>query len=203
MTAVQPPPGPPWDATRARVIVVGASAGAVDALSAILPALPRGYPIPVIVVVHLPAGRPSAMTDLFRAKCEVEVREVEDKEPLLAGVIYFAPPDYHVLLESDQRLSLSVEDPVNFSRPSVDVLFESAADAYGPDVIGIILTGANGDGARGLRAIQAAGGTVIVQKPELAHAPEMPVAALAACPGAIVLGLDRIAACLNEVVTSR
>jgi len=184
---------------RIRAVVMGASAGAVEALSAILPALPAGYPLPVIVVVHLPPDKDSAMAKLLQMKCRVDVREVEDKEPLEAGTVYIAPPDYHVLVEHDERLSLSSEEPVFYSRPSIDVLFESAADVYGPGLVGIVLTGANSDGAQGLRAICAAGGTALVQHPEQAYATAMPQAALEACPEAKALSLPAIAAYLKEV----
>lgn len=184
---------------RIRAVVVGASAGAVEALSAILPSLPAGYPLPVIVVVHLPPDKDSAMAKLLQMKCRVDVREVEDKEPLEAGTVYIAPPDCHVLVEHDERLSLSSEEPVFYSRPSIDVLFESAADVYGPGLLGIVLTGANSDGAQGLRAICAAGGTALVQHPEQAYATAMPQAALDACPEAKALSLPAIAAYLKEV----
>lgn len=187
----------------ARLIVIGASAGAVDALSSILPTLPKDYPIPVAVAVHLPPDRGSVMAELFQAKCAIDVREVEDKEPLRPGAAWFAPPDYHVLVESDGRLSLSADEPVHYSRPAIDVLFESAADAYGPDVVGVILTGANADGARGLRAVQLAGGVAVVQTPDRAYATAMPQAALEACPGAHVLNLDQIAGFLRELTTVR
>jgi two-component system chemotaxis response regulator CheB len=186
--------------SRARAIVIGASAGAVDALSSLLPALPGDYPLPVMVVVHLPPDKNSLLPDLFRDKCRVQVREAEDKEPITAGTVYFAPPDYHLLVELDERLSLSSDEPVAYSRPSIDVLFESAADAFGPGLIGIILSGANQDGARGLCAIYEAGGTALVQDPELAHAREMPRAALAACPDARTMSLEEIAEYLKKVV---
>jgi two-component system chemotaxis response regulator CheB len=187
--------------SRARAIVVGASAGAVDALLAVLPALAADFPLPVMVVVHLPPEMKSGIPGLLRARCRVDVREAEDKEPARPGTVYFAPPDYHLLVEPDGRLSLSSEEPVHHSRPSIDVLFETAADAYGPGLIGIILTGANADGARGLRAIRDAGGIALVQRPDLAYSPAMPRAALEACPGATALGLDEIAAYLMEVVS--
>jgi two-component system chemotaxis response regulator CheB len=182
----------------AEAVVVGASAGAVEALSAILPELPGDYPLPLLVVVHLPPDRKSVMAELFRARCRVEVREAEDKEPIRGGVVYFAPPDYHLLVEPDRRLSLSSDEPVRYSRPSVDVLFETAVDAYGPGLTGVVLTGANDDGARGLRAIHEAGGTAVVQRPDLAFAPAMPAAALEACPGSRVLTLEEIAKFLKE-----
>jgi two-component system chemotaxis response regulator CheB len=183
---------------RPHVVVIGASAGALDALTAILPALPADFGLPIVVVVHIPPDKPSVLSELFTAKCAVRVREAEDKEPLAKGTVYFAPPDYHLLVESDRTLSLSTEAPVLFSRPSIDVLFESAADALGPAVIGLVLTGANEDGASGLKAVVDAGGTAIVQDPETAFASAMPEAALAACPDATVVLLEEIAKYLKR-----
>ena len=181
-----------------KAIVVGASAGALEALSVILPDLPANYRLPVLVVVHVPPDKKSVLVDLFRQKCRVAVHEAEDKEPILGGNIYFAPADYHLLVEKDGSVSLSSDEPVLYSRPSIDVLFESAADAYGPDLIGVVLSGANQDGANGLKAIVDAGGTALVQRPEGAFASAMPQAALAACPTAEVLSLEKIAVRLQE-----
>ena len=186
---------------RFAAIVIGASAGALEALSGILPALPKGYRIPIMIVVHLPPDKKSVLADLLQAKCELDVHEAQDKEPIEDGTVYIAPPDYHLLIERDRYLSLSSEEPVLFSRPSIDVLFETAADAYGESLIGIILTGANNDGALGLKAIVDAGGMALVQQPELAYAPMMPQAALEACPDAQVLKLQEIATYLKEAVT--
>ncbi len=182
-----------------RAVVIGASAGALQALSQILPKLPSDFPVPVLIVVHIPADRRNMLAPLFQAKCRMLVREAEDKEPAMAGTIYFAPPGYHLLVESDGSLSLSSDEEVLYSRPSVDVLFESAADAYGPNVIGIILTGANPDGAQGLKAIGESGGTAIVENPADAYADTMPEEALKACPNAHVLALGEIAAHLLRV----
>ena len=183
----------------AQAVVIGASAGAVEALSLILPRLPEDFGLPVLVVVHVPPDRRSIMADLFRAKCRLAVKEADDKEPLAAGTVYFAPPDYHLLVEADKSLSLSYDEPVLFSRPSIDVLFESAADAYGAGLIAIVLTGANQDGASGLRAVAEAGGVTIVQDPDGAFAPAMPEAAIQMCPNARVLPLAAIAEYLKEV----
>jgi two-component system, chemotaxis family, protein-glutamate methylesterase/glutaminase len=181
-----------------RAVVIGASAGALQALSLILPALPADFPLPIMVVVHIPSDRRNMLAPLFQAKCRMAVREAEDKEPALAGTIYFAPPDYHLLVEADGTLSLSSDEEVLYSRPSIDVLFESAADAYGAALIGIILTGANPDGAQGLKAIAAAGGRTIVEDPSAAYAEAMPLAAVKACPGAYVLPLAAIASYLMK-----
>ena len=173
-------------------IVIGASAGALEALSVILPALPAAFDLPILVVVHVPPDKKSILAELFDAKCKVKVREAEDKEPIAGGTVYFATADYHLLVEADKTLSLSNDDPVLYSRPSIDVLFETAADAYGPGLIAIVLTGANHDGADGLAAVVRAGGAAIVQTPEGAYAAAMPQAAIAAAPGARVLSLNEI-----------
>jgi two-component system, chemotaxis family, protein-glutamate methylesterase/glutaminase len=185
--------------TPAEAVVIGASAGALEALSVILPSLPADFGLPVFIVVHVPPDKTSILAELFQAKCRVKVREAEDKEPVSSGTAYFAPPDYHLLVEMDKSLSLSNDEPVLWSRPSLDVLFESAADAYGPGLIAIVLTGANQDGAKGLKAVGEAGGIAIVQRPEGAYASAMPEAAIAECPSARVMSLEEIAAWLLDV----
>lgn len=188
---------------RIEAVVVGASAGAIEALSVILPSLPSDSALPLMVVIHWPRDRRSGLAELFGAKCHVEVKEAEDKELIQAGTVYFAPPDYHLLVEPDRRLSLSSDEPVLYSRPSIDVLFESAADAYGDSLLGIILTGASSDGARGLRMVCDAGGKALVENPEAAHASAMPQAALAACPSARAMSLEQISAFLQDVTNNR
>lgn len=183
----------------ARAVVIGASAGALDALSRILPAVPAGFPYPIVIVVHVPADRDSILARLLGARCAIPVREVEDKEPLCGGTVYVAPPDYHLLVERTGHLALSVDDPVNFSRPSIDVLFESAADAFGSGTVGVILTGASCDGANGLRAIRRAGGVTLVQRPDQSFSSLMPQSALDACPEARVGSLEEIARFLGEL----
>jgi two-component system chemotaxis response regulator CheB len=185
-----------------RAVVIGASAGAVQALQVVLPALPADYALPVLVVVHVPPDRSNVLLPLFQAKCRITVKEAEDKEAVVGGVIYFAPSDYHLLVETDGSLALSWDEPVNFSRPSIDVLFESAADAYGTGLAGVILTGANNDGALGLKSVMDAGGVVIVENPVGAYASAMPEAALAACPSAAIMNLDAIASYLSSLGTA-
>lgn len=181
-----------------QIVVVGASAGAVEALTALLPGLPTTYPKAVLVVVHLPPDRGSHIAELFRDRCRLEVKEADDKESIEAGKVYFAPTAYHMLVEQGGYISLSADDPVNFSRPSIDVLFESAADAFGPNALAIVLTGANQDGAVGARAIEKAGGRVLVQRPDQAASPTMPQAALSLCSGAKALCLNDLARALCE-----
>jgi len=183
----------------ADAIVIGTSAGGVEALSVLLPSLPVGLRAAVLVVLHLPRERPSLLVDIFTPKCRLPVREAEDKEPIEPGVVYFAPPDYHLLVDSGPRVALSADEPVNFSRPSIDVLFESAADFYGARLIGIILTGASHDGALGLEAVRRAGGVTIVQEPESAQVPTMAESALKRGPVDHVLSLEQIAGWLRAL----
>lgn len=180
-------------------IVVGGSAGSLSVLLQLLPSLPAEFALPVLIVLHVPAHHHSSLAELFQPKCRVTVKEAEDTEPIAPGTVYFAPPDYHLLVEKDHRLSLSNEEPVNFSRPSIDVLFESAADAYGRALLAIILTGANQDGAQGVRAVCDAGGYAVVQTPESAEARAMPEAALAACPDAEPMTLGGMEALLHFI----
>ncbi|HEX3869585.1 MAG TPA: chemotaxis protein CheB [Pirellulales bacterium] len=185
-----------------RAVVIGASAGAIEALSVVFSKLPRHYALPILVVVHVPPDRHGAIPALFAAKCLLSVREADDKEPIEPGTIYFAPPDYHLMVDVSHSIALSSEEPVLFSRPSIDVLFETAADVYGSDLVGVILTGANSDGARGLKRIADAGGVALVQRPDQAAASAMPQAALDSCPQARAMSLDEIASYLRNLGTT-
>jgi two-component system chemotaxis response regulator CheB len=186
-------------AGRIDAIVIGASAGGIEALSVLLPALPPSLLAPLFIVLHLPRERPSLLVEIFEKRCPLPVREAEDKEPIIPGTVYFAPPDYHMLLENSSQIALSTDEPVHFSRPAIDVLFESAAEAYGERVLGIILTGGNQDGAAGLHAIHRAGGVTVVQAPENAKSPLMVVSALQRSPADFVLPLERIAELLSTL----
>ncbi|WP_043605465.1 chemotaxis protein CheB [Novosphingobium sp. Rr 2-17] len=181
-----------------QAVVIGASAGAIQALLHILPALPGDFALPILIVVHVPPTRKSELTTLFSGRCALPVREAEDKETIVPRTIYFAPPDYHMLVETEGIISLSRDEAVCFSRPSIDVLFETAADAWGSRVAGIVLTGANDDGASGLAAIGGAGGVTLVEDPASAYSRAMPAAALARWPRAEVRSLDGIVAYLKE-----
>ena len=177
-------------------VVMGASAGGVEALSMILPALPADTRAAVFVVLHLPRDRPSLLVEIFARKCRLRVREAEDEQPVEPGTVYFAPSNYHVLLEHGPRLALSVDEPVHHSRPSVDVLFESAADVYGDRLLGVLLSGANEDGAQGLAVIRRAGGITVAQEPATANSPQMVTAALKLKQPTHVLPLREIASLL-------
>jgi two-component system chemotaxis response regulator CheB len=159
-------------------ITIGGSAGALEALATILPAIPPGFALPIVLVLHIPPNKPSYLPEVLGSMCALPVKEAEDKEPLSPGAMYVAPPDYHVLIEKRRCLSLSVDAPVHYSRPAIDVLFESAADAYGGRVAGVLLAGASSDGALGLARIRRAGGLALVQAPETAAVRTMPDSAL-------------------------
>lgn len=161
-----------------QAIFVGASAGGISAILKLLDILPKDFPIPIIVAQHLPKDLQVQTTLVFERDRKNRVFEAEDKMPIQAGHVYFAPPDYHLLIEPDFVLSLSQDDHVNFSRPSIDVLFESAAIAFGKGACGVLLTGSNEDGAKGLVEIKRLGGKIIVQDPEDAEFSSMPQAAL-------------------------
>jgi len=183
------------------MLVIGVSAGGVDALGKLLPALPADAGLAVAIVLHIPADKPSLLAELFAARCKLRVKEVEDKEPVEANVVYFAAPDYHMLVEPDKSFSLSRDEPVYFSRPSIDLLFESAALAYRSSLLGIILTGANSDGAAGLKALRRAGGIAWAQDPGEASVPVMPRSAIDSAGVDRILSLDAMAALLSRPAT--
>ena len=184
-------------------VVIGGSAGSIEALGEVRPALPPTLQAAVLVVLHLPRERPSLLCSIFRHRCALPVCEPQDKEPVAPGTVYFAPPDYHLLVDAGPQLALSIDPPVHFSRPSIDVLFESAADWYGPRLMAVLLSGANGDGAHGLLAVQRAGGATVVQSPESAVAPAMPQAAMALLQPQHVLPPPRIASLLTTLHSRR
>jgi two-component system, chemotaxis family, protein-glutamate methylesterase/glutaminase len=180
-------------ALHVEAIVAGASAGGVDALGAILEALPADFAPAIVAVIHIPQDRPSLLATLYRERCRLPVREALDKEPIARGTVYLAPPGYHLLVERERTLALSLEAPVRFSRPSIDVLFESAAAAYGPVLLGIVLSGANDDGADGLAAIRRAHGHAWVQAPADALASAMPEAAIERAGADLILPIADLA----------
>lgn len=188
------PPRPPFDA-----VVVGASAGGVQALQALLSNLPANLPVPVLIVLHLPRARPSRIADLLDVGCALPVREAEDKQPLLPGTVTFAPPDYHLLVEDRTSLALSVDEPVLFSRPAIDPLFESAAAIFGERLLAILLTGASSDGSAGVAAVRRAGGSAWIQQPEDAASPLMPASALAHAGADAVLTLQQICSRMEQL----
>lgn len=179
-----------------RVVVVGASAGGLHALRTLVSGLPADFEIPVVVVQHR-AKESELLCELLQECTQVPVQEVVDKMDFGPGV-FVGPPDYHLLVD-DGYFSLTTDEPVRYSRPSIDVMFESAVDTFGMDVVGVVLTGANADGARGLRRVADAGGHAVVQDPETAEVRVMPRSAAKAVPEACVLPLEEIAGHLTRI----
>lgn len=159
--------------------MIGTSAGGLFALSYLVEQLPAEYPYPVIIVQHRMNDQQELLEELLQVKCKLPVKQADEKETIEKGIVYLAPPGYHLLIESDRTFSLSVDKPVSYSRPSVDVLFETAALVYREGLIGIILTGANKDGAAGITAVGKYGGLTVAQHPDEAQFPSMPAAAIA------------------------
>ena len=195
-------PSTPMPLAPVDAIVLGASAGGVDALLAIFSALPSSFVLPMVAVMHIPRNKPSLLVEVLGARAHIAVREACDKDVLLPGLV-IAPPDYHVLLDVDSgcrhlagaqdvHLALSNDELVSYCRPSIDVLFQSAAEVFGPRVAGVVLTGANDDGALGLQAIKANGGLCAVQSPDEASARRMPEAAIASAQPQFVAPLNGI-----------
>lgn len=186
---------------RIEMVVIGGSAGGVDALVGLLPALPEGFAPAVTCILHVPPDRESRLAELFAARTALPVREAQDKEPIQPGTVYFAGSGYHLSVEQDRSFSLSCEPPVQFARPAIDILMESAADVYGPALAGILLTGANFDGAEGMCRIRERGGLTIVQDPEEAQASAMPAEAIRRCAPHLVLPLPAIRSVLPLLET--
>jgi len=175
-----------------KLITIGVSAGAMEALSVIIPKLPATFSIPVVIIQHISPHSDNYMTRYLNTISDIYVKEVDEKEKVRPGVVYTAPPNYHVLLEDDETFSLSVDERINFARPSIDVFFESAADVYRSLLMGVILTGANNDGSKGLKFIKKMGGTTIVQDPKTADVDGMPKAALESTKVDYILPLEEI-----------
>ena len=173
------------------VVVIGSSLGGLDAVSTVLAGLPEGFHLPIVIAQHRATVPPAGgdLRELWQRHTSLVVSDAEDKGPIVPGHVYVAPADYHLMIEAPDLLALSTDGPVLWARPSVDVLFETAAEAYGDGVIGVILTGASADGSQGLRAIRARGGCALVQEPSSAECDVMPRAALAATSVNHVLGL--------------
>jgi two-component system chemotaxis response regulator CheB len=175
-----------------KLVVIGTSLGGLSALKVLLSGLPANFPVAIAVVQHRHKDSEDMMSSFLQPYITLPIREVVDKDDLLPGTVYVAPADYHLLVDPGY-FTLSTDAPVSYARPSIDVLFESAADVYGEFVIGIVLTGANQDGAKGLAAIKAQGGSTIVQEPATAESPSMPTAAIATAVVDWILPLPKIA----------
>ncbi len=184
---------------RLEAIAIGVSAGGLEALLAIIPRLPQNYSLSVFVVQHMGEGSDRFLSDYLNEKSEIRVKEAEDKETIEKGRVYIAPSGYHLLIEEDKTFGLSVDPRINYARPSIDVLFESAAEAYFESLIGVVLTGASSDGTKGLKKIKELGGLTLVQDPSTAKADVMPRSAIAATHVDHVLPLKEIGEFLGSL----
>jgi two-component system chemotaxis response regulator CheB len=180
-------------------IVIGTSAGGLYALIALFQDLPVDYPVPIIVVQHRAKDQKDLLEEVLQSKTKIKVRQADEKESISPGFVYIAPADYHLLIEKDKTFSLSADEHVHYSRPSIDVLFESAALAYRDHLVGIILTGASRDGAEGIKWIKKCGGLIIAQHPGDADYPFMPKAAIATKQVEYIWTLSRIKKFLLEI----
>ncbi len=180
-------------------VVIGSSAGGLNALKTIFKCLDRSFRIPFIIVQHISPDSENYLIQILNDLNRLTVKEADEKETPCRGMAYLAPPNYHLLVEPDRSFTLTVDERVNYARPSIDVLFETAAEAYRDALIGIVLTGANNDGSRGLKKIKEFGGVTIVQDPDNAEVDSMPRAAIRTAQVDHILTLEEIAAFLNEL----
>lgn len=181
-----------------KAVVIGASLGGVEALCHILGTLPKDYKPPIIIVQHLSAEANDFWLKYIGKNCSLTIKEAEEKEAIKTNMVYVAPANYHLLVEEDKTFSLGAGEKVNFSRPSIDVLFETAADAFGTDLLGVILTGASVDGTKGLLKIKKSGGVVVAQDPDTAEAKLMPMSAIKACEMDCIGSLESISDFLKK-----
>ncbi len=182
-----------------RILLIGGSAGSLEVLIKALPLLRPVLSFPVVIVLHRKSSEDKLLEDLIAAKTAVPVAEIEDKTPINPGNIYVAPSDYHLLFENNGVVGLDVSDKVNYSRPSIDVCFESAARVYGTGVTGILLSGANADGTAGLKEIHEHGGTVVIQQPATAEMPYMPQYAINSLTPDYIIPANELAAYINRL----
>ncbi|MDB5250876.1 MAG: chemotaxis protein CheB [Flaviaesturariibacter sp.] len=182
-----------------RLLVIGGSAGSLEVLLQVLPYLRADMPFPIVLVMHRRSAAESTLEELLASRTTLQVREAGDKDRLRPGFLYVAPGDYHLLVERNGRLSLDVSEKMHYCRPAIDATFDTAADAFGSSLACILLSGANADGADGLRKAHALGARVFVQDPATADVTAMPEAGLAAVPGATVLLPQSMAALINDL----
>lgn len=178
-------------------LIIGGSAGSLDVLLKVLPDIDPMLNFPIIIVLHRKPGKESLLTNLLSSKTTLRVKELEEKEKMRSGTIYIAPPNYHLLIENNKTFSLDASEKVNFSRPSIDVTFESAAQVFGENLVCLLLSGANSDGTAGLQKVKKNSGTVLIQKPESAIVPFMPQYAIEHVKFDEILDLKEMANYIN------
>ena len=180
-------------------IVIGVSSGGMNAMKVMFSLLPANFSTPIVIVQHIGARSENIWVQLLNDKCKLEIKEADEKEKIEKGKIYIAPPNYHLLIEQDRTFTLTVDERVNYARPSIDVLFETAAEAYQNRLVGIVLTGSNNDGSKGLKRIKEYGGLTIVQQPDTAESSFMPASAIATVQPDYILPLEAIINLLIEI----
>ena len=188
---------------RYEAIVIGVSSGGLNAMKILFSLLPADFSMPIIVVQHVGARSENVWIQLLNNHCKVEIKEADEKEKIEKGKIYVAPPNYHLLIEKNKTFSLTVDERVNYARPSIDVLFETASEAYQTHLIGVVLTGANNDGSNGIKCIKERGGLTIVQQPDTAESSYMPASAIATSQPDYILPLEEIIKLLIEIDISK
>ena len=182
-----------------KAIVIGVSSGGMNAMKILFYSLPVGFSIPIVMVQHISPRSDNKWIALLNDKSNLTIKEADEKEKIESGNVYIAPPNYHLLIERDKTFSLTIDERVNFARPSIDVLFESAAEAYNNKLIGVILTGSNNDGTKGIKRIKECGGLAIIQNPETAESAYMPASAIAAIKPDYILSLEYITDLLIKI----
>ncbi|MET4082443.1 two-component system chemotaxis response regulator CheB [Pedobacter sp. UYP30] len=185
------------DTTSCKAMVIGGSAGSLNVLLEVLPLLKADIDFPILIVVHRKPGSESMLVELLQSRTLLSVKEVEEKNFLKGGIIYLAPANYHVLIEEDKSFSLDYSEKVNYSRPSIDVAFQSAAEVYKEKLVGILLSGSNADGTEGLKRVGKLGGTVVIQNPDTAIMPYMPEIAISTVNQSLVIDADKMADYIN------
>ncbi|HWB93442.1 MAG TPA: chemotaxis protein CheB [Puia sp.] len=182
-----------------KILLIGGSAGSLQVILNVLAAMGKEYPMPVLVVLHRNNAFESSLEALIASRTQMQIKEVEEKEPVTAGIVYVCPADYHVLVEKDHTFSLDYSERVHYSRPSIDVAFRSAADVYGPGVVALLLSGGNADGAEGMRHVAENGGFTIVQEPQTAEVPYMPQQALLRMKVDVVAPTEELPGLIREL----
>jgi len=180
-------------------IVIGVSSGGMNAMKIIFSQLPKEFNIPIIIVQHIGSNSENMWIKLLNDKSNIELKEADEKEKIKKGKVYVAPANYHLLIERNKTFTLTIDERVNYARPSIDVLFETAAEAYKNKLIGVILTGSNNDGTKGLQRIKECGGLTIVQDPDTAESSFMPASAIASLLPDYILPLEKIVKLLIEI----
>lgn len=185
--------------SKQRALIIGGSAGSLDVLLKVLPALDINLDFAIIIVIHRKQGTDSLLTDLLAHRTKLKVKEADEKEKILDGNVYIAPSDYHLLIEKDFTFSLDYSEKINYSRPSIDVTFQSAADAYGEGLVCLLLSGSNADGVNGLIATKKGGGITLVQNPNSAQVTYMPEQAILRADVSAVLDIEAMANYINSL----